>query len=295
MHVFVTGASGWIGRAVVPELINAGHKVIGLAHSDGSAQKIAAAGAEVLRGSIEDLEILHQGAAAADGVIHLAFIHDFSQYVASCETDRQAIEAMGEELAGTGKPLVITSGTMLLPDAPSRSSTEEDPLATVHPNNPRAAGEQVALALVDKNVCISIIHLPPTVHGTGDGGFMKMIIDLARNTSYSGYVGEGMNHWPAVHVHDAARLYRLGLEGAPAGSILHTVAEDAVPFRDIASAIGKSLGVEIGLQSIEKFGLLEFFVNRDNPTSSKITRKALSWMLKEIGLLADIKDNDCEA
>ena len=270
-------------------------KVVGLTHSDGLAKKIAAAGAEVLHGSIEDLEILRQGAAAADGIIHLTFIHDFSQYVASCETDRRAIEAMGEALAGTGKPLVIMSGMMFFPDAPSRSSTEEDPLTTVHLNNPRAAGEQVALALVNKNVHVSIIHLPPTVHGMGDGGFMKMIVDLARNTSYSGYVGEGTNHWPAVHVHDAARLYRLGLEGAPLGSILHAVAEGAIPFRGIAGAIGKSLGVEIGPQSIEKLGLLAFFINRDNPTSSKLTSKALSWTPKGIGLLADIKDNYCEA
>jgi len=294
MRVFVTGASGWIGRAVVPELIKGGHKVIGLARSDSSAEKLLAAGAEVLRGSIEDHESLRKGAAAADGVIHLAFIHDFTQYDVSCEKDCRAIDAIGEVLTGTGKPFVVTSATLILSDDSGRTVTEEDAPNTALPNLTRAAGEQVALAFTDKNVRTSIIRLPPTVHGTGDNGFMTSIVGFAKKASYAGYVGEGANRWPAVHVHDAARLYRLALEKAPAGSKWHCVAEEGIPFRDVASAIGTGLSVEVGPQTADKFGYLGFAVPRDNPTSSEITKKTLCWIPKEIGLLADIETNYCK-
>jgi len=216
----------------------------------------------------------------------------FSQFLAACETDRKAIEAIGEALAGTGKPFVITSGTLLFSDGTSRIATEEDSV----PNNfPRVMGEQAALALVDKNVRISIIRLPLTVHGTGDQAFIKHIVDTARNTGYSGYVGDGTNRWPAVHVRDAARLYLLALEKAPAGSKLHSVAEEGIYFRDIADAIGKGLGGEVGPQTAEKFGFLSFAVNKDNPTSSEITKKKLGWAPVEIGLLDDIKANYCSS
>jgi nucleoside-diphosphate-sugar epimerase len=291
MRVFVTGASGHIGSALVPELLQAGHQVTGLARSDQSAAALKAAGAEVQRGALDDLDSLHAGAAASDGVIHLAFNHDFSDFLGSVETDRLAVEAMGEALVGSGKPFVGTSGTLMVAFVEGRPATEEDTL----PAGPRIDSENYAIALAERGVRSSVIRLAPLVHSNLDHhGFTGHIIDCARKAGVSAYIGDGANRWPALHTLDAARLYRLALESAPAGSRLHGVADEGVPFRDIAEVIGRQLDLPVkgisGDRVSEHFGFLAPFAGLDDATSSTLTQKILDWHPEENGLLADLED-----
>jgi nucleoside-diphosphate-sugar epimerase len=293
VRIFVTGASGWIGSAVVPELIGAGHEVTGLARSDASAEALTAAGAQVRRGSLDEPDSLRSGAAAADGVIHLAFKHDFGDFAGSAAADLRAVETMGAALEGSGKPLVITSGSLMLTMiAPGRLGTEADVPGAEAANLPRAASENAAIALAGRGVRTSIVRLAPTVHARGDGGFVPRLIDIARAKGVAAYVGDGANRWPAVHRLDAANLFRLGMEKAPAGSMLHGIGEQGVPFRDIAAAIGRHLDVPVVSISPEEaeahFGFLAAFVPRDNPTSSAKTQELLGWRPTHPTLLADL-------
>jgi nucleoside-diphosphate-sugar epimerase len=288
MRVFVTGASGWVGTAVVPELIAAGHQVVGLARSDASAAALRAAGAEVHLGSLEDLDSLRDGAARAEGVIHLAFVHDFERYDAATRTDREAIDAIGATLAGTDRPFVIASGVATT--AHDRPATEHDAAA---PDWPRAAAATMTLAFADKGVRSSVVRLPPTVHGTGDNGFVPMLIAIARRHGVSGYVGDGSNVWPAVHRSDAARVFRLALEGAPAGSVWHAVAEQGVATRSIAEVIGRHLRIPVTSipadDAVAHFGWLGVFWALDAPATSEVTREQLGWQPTAPELVADLE------
>lgn len=246
MKVFVTGATGFVGSAVVQELLGAGHQVLGLARSDASAQKLAAAGAAVHRGSLEDLDSLTRGAAAAEGVIHLGFIHDFADFAAAAETDKRAIAALGAALASTNRPLVTTSGVLGL-SAPGRPATEQDASPPTSPRHSEAATQ----AQVAQGVRASVVRLAPSVHGVGDGGFVAALIAAARQQGMAVYAGEGRNRWPAVHRLDAARLFRLALEQGVAGATYHGVAEEGIPMREIMTVVGQQLGLPVASQSPE--------------------------------------------
>jgi nucleoside-diphosphate-sugar epimerase len=286
MRVLVTGASGFIGSAIVPELLGAGHHVVGLARSDAAAVAVAAAGAEVHRGALDDLDSLRAGAAASDGIIHTAYIHDFSNMEASAHTDLHAIEALGAALEGSDRPLVITSGVAALPAG--RVGTERDEPDRSSAGSHRIASEDAALSLAARGVRSSIVRPSPTVHGEGDHGFVAALIGIARDKGVSGYVGEGSNHWPAVHRLDAARLYRLALETAPAGSILHAVAEEGVPTREIAAVIGRHLGLPVVAVEREHFGWLGGFFSADIRASSALTRELVGWEPTHPGLIEDL-------
>jgi nucleoside-diphosphate-sugar epimerase len=286
VRVFVTGASGWIGSAVVPELIGAGHQVLGLARSDSSAAAVAAAGAEVLRGDLADLATLRAGAAGCDGVIHLAFIHDFTDLDASVAADRRAIETFGAALEGSGKPLVIASGTPALPEG---VATERDEPPASGPMADRAANAHAALGMAAHGVRSSVVGLPRTVHGDGDHhGFIPRLIAIARDSGVSGYPGDGSSRWPAVHVLDAAHLFRLAVEQAPAGSRLHAVGDEGVPIRDIADVIARHLNLPAASVPAEGFGWLGQILAKDQPASSILTRELLQWQPVQPGLIQDL-------
>jgi nucleoside-diphosphate-sugar epimerase len=286
MRVFVTGATGFIGSALVPELINAGHKVLGLTRSDAGAKSLAAAGAEVHRGSLEDLESLKSGASKSDAVIHLAFVHDFSKFLENCETDRRAIEALGSALAGSDRLLIATSGTLLV--AAGRLATEEDaPTGTM----PRLNTEKEAAALVGPGVRICLVRLPQ-VHDQNKQGLVTYLVDIARAKGVSAYVGDGMNRWSAAHLSDTARLYRLALEKGSAGCY-HAVAEEGVPVRDIAEVIGRRLKLPVvaktPAEAAEHFGTMGGFAALDGAASSALTRERLGWRPVGPGLIADLE------
>jgi nucleoside-diphosphate-sugar epimerase len=288
MKVFVTGATGFIGSAIVEELIHAGHQVTGVARSDAGAKSLIAIGAEVHRGDLEDLESLRRGAAKSDGVIHTAFIHDFSKFKESCEIDRRAIEALGDALAGSDRPLLVTSGVGL---ANGRAATEQDQAPPVTDSYPRAS-EQTAAALAGRGIRTSVVRLPQ-VHNTIKQGLITYAIAVAREKGVSAYVGDGTNRWAAVHVLDAARLYRLALEKGEAGARYHVVAEEGVPLREIAKVIGRGLKVPVVSVSQEEaakhLGFLSMFAGRDLAASSAQTQERLGWRPTGPGLIADLE------
>jgi nucleoside-diphosphate-sugar epimerase len=290
MRGFVTGATGFIGSAVVRELIDAGHEVIGLARSDAGAAAVKTGGAAVLRGSLEDLESLRLGAEQADGVIHAAYIHDFSRMEDAAAADRRAIETFGTVLEGSDRPLVFTTGAALA--SPGRVATEEDRPDAETAGHPRAVSEQVGLALADRGVRVSVVRPGASVHGQGDHGFVPHLIAIARSKGVSGYIGDGSNRWPAVHRLDTARLYRLALEHAAAGSVTHAVAE-SVATREIAEVIGRHLNVPAvsiaPAQAGEHFGWMARFWALDAPASSALTQERMGWTPEQVGLIEDLE------
>ncbi|WP_419800896.1 SDR family oxidoreductase [Mucilaginibacter sp.] len=310
MRVFLTGATGFIGSAIAQELICAGHQVIGLARTEEAANKLKTAGLEPHRGSLVDLESLKSGAAKADGVIHTAFVHAFSKISLNdrlavifgglpngiaarflskiAALDSNAIEAMGNVLKASGKPLIITSGTMILPLG--RTVTEKDKPDPTSPAAYRMRSEEIAMELASRGVRTSIVRLPPTVHGDGDKGFLSTLINIARKKGVSGYVNDGQNHWPAVHRLDAAHLFRLAFEKGLAGAVYHGVAEEGIPFIEIAGAIAKQLQVPIAPKPEKHFGFLGSIVVADNKTSGKATKELLGWKPEHTSLIDDIEN-----
>lgn len=291
MHVCVTGATGHIGSAVVNELLEAGHRVTGLARSDESAASLKAKGAKAYRGDLGDPDGLRAAAAAADGVIHLAFDHAFNDFMGAAETDLRAAQAMGDALVGSDRPFVGTSGTLMLALAGHGGlGAEQDTV----PGGPRVDSENAVIALAERGVRSSVVRLSPLVHSTLDQhGFAHRLINVARDTGVSAYIGDGSNRWPAVHTLDAAHLYRLALEKAPAGTRLHGVADEGVPFRDIAEVIGRHVNVpvvSIPGEDAGHFGFLSLFAALDNPTSSVLTQQVLGWRPESAGLLADLDE-----
>jgi nucleoside-diphosphate-sugar epimerase len=288
MNVFVTGATGFIGSQVVRELLAAGHQVLGLTRSDAGAKSLIAAGAKVYRGDLENLDSLRSGAKLSDGVIHLGFNHDFSKFAANCEMDRRAIEALGAALAGSDRPLVITSGT-LMASTPGRPSTEED---AANAPVPRVASEVTAMALASQGVRAAVMRLPQ-VHDTVKQGLVTFLINIAREKGVSAYIGDGRNRWAGVHLLDAARLYRLALEKASAGARYHAVAEEGVALRDIAEVIGRGLKMPVVSKSpkeaADHFGFLEHFVSADSPSSSVQTQERLGWNPTGPGMISDLE------
>jgi nucleoside-diphosphate-sugar epimerase len=291
MHVFVTGATGWIGSVIVPELIAHNHTVLGLARSASAVEKLKAMGAQAFEGSLEDLDILKDGAKQCDAVIHVGFIHDFTKYEECCTKDKASIEAMGQALEGSGKPFIVSAGALAVQVPDGEFIKESDP---GNPQFARTASDNAALALIDKGVKVSVVRLPPSVHGKGDKGFVPMLIDVAKSKGYVAYAGEGNNRWPAVHRKDAAVLYRLALEN-PVHPILHAIGEEEVLYRKIAEAISKATGLpvrSIGKDEVEGyFGWLSHFCEKDAPTSAEFTRKETGWKVKEIGLVEDVERN----
>lgn len=287
MRIFVTGATGFIGSAIVKELTGAGHTVIGLARSEDSAAALAKAGAEAHRGSLGDLDSLRSGAKSADAVIHAAFIHDFSKFKENCEIERRAVAALGDALAGSRKPMIVTSGTLLVTGG---LATEDRAAAST--TNLRIASEEIAAEVAARGVRVSVLRLPPTVHGEGDHGFVPMLIGLARDKGISAYIGDGLNRWPAAHRLDIATLYRLILEKNDMAVRYHGAAEQGIAFKDIAAVIGKRLNVPVVGKTEDDaathFGWFAHFAAGDNPTSSVQTRHQLGWQPKQPGLLADL-------
>ena len=297
MRVFLTGATGFIGSALIPDLIKAGHTVLGLARSDTGAASLAAAGVEVHRGDLEDLDSLRSGASTSDGLIHCGFIHDFSRFQEVCEVDRRAIETMGDALAGSDRPLVVTSGTGMGADAPGQTATED----LFNPNNPnpRASSELAAEAVAARGVRVSVVRLPQ-VHDTRKQGLVTFSIALAREKGLSAYIGDGLNRWPAVHVLDAAAVYRLALEKAPNRARYHPVAEEGVTAKAIAEAIGRGLKIPVVSLSPEEaaghFGWMAMFAGMDMPASSALTKERLGWHpTQKAGLIEDLDHMDWSA
>ncbi|WP_343550629.1 SDR family oxidoreductase [Pantoea sp.] len=290
MRIFVTGASGFIGSAIVKKLQARGYQVQGLARSDASAEKLQQQGVQVIRGDLEDLASLRNAVEQSDGVIHAGYIHDFSRMDHAAAVDLRAIQAMGDVLAGSNRPLIVTSGTALV--SPGRLATEDiQPSAGVHP---RSNSNIAALALADKGVRVALIRLPPTVHGAGDHGFIPMIINMAKEKGAAVYINQGENRWPAVHRDDAAELFCLAAEQAEPGAILHAVQEEGIAFRQIAETIGAGLSLPVKSLSAEEakawLGWMAFFAATDNPSSSAWTRKTFNWQPTGPGLLEDMRE-----